>query len=69
MLTGTLSRPRADVAREIVAARGKVASSVSSRTSYVVAGDTAGSKRAAAEKLGVPIIDEDGLAALLAGGG
>jgi DNA ligase (NAD+) len=68
VLTGTLSRPREEVAAEIRGGGGKVASSVSKRTDYVVAGDSAGSKRQKAESLGVPVIDETGLARLLAGG-
>ena len=41
--------------------------SVSKKTDYVVAGDSAGSKLAKAEKLGVPVLDRDGLEQLLAG--
>ncbi len=44
---------------------GRVTSSVSSRTTYLVAGDSPGSKLARAEKLGVTILDEDGLRRLL----
>ena len=50
---------------EIVAHGGKVTSSVSKKTSYVVAGESPGSKLARAESLGVPVIDEDALDELL----
>ena len=42
--------------------------SVSKSTDYVVAGESAGSKLAKAERLRVPVLDEDGLRKLLAGG-
>lgn len=70
VLTGTLPALTREEATElIVAAGGKVSSAVSKKTSYVVAGDEAGSKLAKAETLGVPIIDETGLRGLLAGAG
>jgi DNA ligase (NAD+) len=66
VLTGTLqgfSRPEAEAA--IRAAGGHPASSVSAKTNYLVAGEKAGSKLAKAEKLGVPVLDEDAFRQLL----
>ncbi len=66
VLTGTLPNMTRDEASELIKrAGGKVSSSVSKKTSYVVAGDEAGSKLTKANALGVPVIDEDGLKALL----
>ncbi|MFN3375414.1 MAG: NAD-dependent DNA ligase LigA [Burkholderiaceae bacterium] len=68
VLTGTLPTLSRDAARELLEAAGaKVAGSVSKKTHYVVAGEEAGSKLAKARELGVPVLDEDGLRALLAG--
>jgi DNA ligase (NAD+) len=66
VLTGTLPDLTRERASElIVAAGGRVTGSVSRKTDYVVAGESAGSKLAQAEKLGVPVLDEAGLRALL----
>lgn len=66
VLTGTLATLTREAAGElIVAAGGKVTSSVSKKTDYVVAGDDPGSKYAKAQQLGIPILDEDALRALL----
>jgi DNA ligase (NAD+) len=66
VLTGTLPELTREQASEmIVAAGGRVTGSVSRKTDYVVAGESAGSKLAQAEKIGVPVIDEAGLRGLL----
>ncbi|MEU4830414.1 NAD-dependent DNA ligase LigA [Streptosporangium sp. NPDC023615] len=69
VVTGTLAAYTRDEAGEALTSRGgKVASSVSKKTSFVVAGENAGSKLDKATRLGVPVLDEDGLAVLLAEG-
>lgn len=68
VLTGTLPTMTRDEASALIKqAGGKVSGSVSKKTSYVVAGDEAGSKLTKAKELGVNIIDEDGLVKLLNG--
>jgi len=67
VLTGELSRPRAEVKEELENLGAKVAGSVSRKTSYVVAGPGAGSKLKKARELGVPLIDEEKLRRLLTG--
>ncbi|OXS13787.1 DNA ligase (NAD(+)) LigA [Zobellella denitrificans] len=70
VLTGTLNRlSRNDAKAALQALGAKVAGSVSAKTSQVVAGEAAGSKLVKAQELGVPVMDEDGLLALLAGHG
>jgi DNA ligase (NAD+) len=67
VLTGTLPELSREAATErIVAAGGRVTGSVSKKTDFVVAGDSAGSKLEKAERLGVPVLDEAGLLAVLA---
>jgi DNA ligase (NAD+) len=68
VLTGTLpDLTREEATERIVAAGGRVTSSVSRRTDFLVAGTSAGTKLEKAERLGVPVLDEDGLLALLRG--
>ena len=66
VLTGTLPTLKRDQAKEMIEALGgKVAGSVSKKTHYVVAGEEAGSKLAKAQELGITILDEKNLLALL----
>ncbi len=66
VLTGTLPTMSRDEASELIKAQGgKVSGSVSKKTSYVVAGEAAGSKLTKAQDLGVKIIDEDELKRML----
>jgi DNA ligase (NAD+) len=68
VLTGTLPNLTRDEAKEkIEAAGGKTAGSVSKKTSYVVAGEEAGSKLDKARELKIPVIDEAGLLKMLGG--
>jgi len=68
VLTGTLPNwSREQATERILAAGGRVSTSVSKKTDYLVAGESAGSKLAKAERLGVPVLDEDGLRELLGG--
>jgi DNA ligase (NAD+) len=68
VLTGTLpDLTREQASERIQAAGGRVTSSVSKKTDYVVAGENAGSKLTKAESLGVAVLDEPGLLGLLDG--
>jgi DNA ligase (NAD+) len=68
VLTGAMPTLTRDEAKQkIEAAGGKAAGTVSKKTSYVVAGEEAGSKLDKARELKIPVIDEAGLLALLAG--
>lgn len=69
VVTGSLPDFSRDEAKEAILIRGgKAAGSVSKNTSYVVAGDNAGTKLDKAEQLGIPVLDEDGFRELLANG-
>ncbi|HYL02749.1 MAG TPA: NAD-dependent DNA ligase LigA [Steroidobacteraceae bacterium] len=69
VITGTLAHLTREQAEEALLARGaKVTGSVSKKTSFVVAGSEPGSKLARARELGVRVLDERQLQALLAGG-
>ncbi|HWG09750.1 MAG TPA: NAD-dependent DNA ligase LigA [Solirubrobacteraceae bacterium] len=68
VLTGTLPEwSREQATERIMAAGGRVTGSVSKKTDFLVAGESAGSKLQKAERLGVPVLDEPALRALLVG--
>ncbi|MDH5573336.1 MAG: NAD-dependent DNA ligase LigA, partial [Gammaproteobacteria bacterium] len=69
VITGTLAAMSRDEAKQALLAKGaKVTGSVSKKTNYVVVGADPGSKASKAEQLGVTLLDEAGLQALLAEG-
>ena len=66
VLTGTLPTLKRSEAKQLIeSAGGRVVGSVSKQTDYVVAGQEAGSKLSKAEKLGIPVLTQDDLLALL----
>lgn len=66
VLTGTLTRFTREEAGEMIELRGgKVSSSVSKKTTYVVAGENAGSKLKKAQELQIPVLNEEDFLALL----
>jgi DNA ligase (NAD+) len=65
VFTGALSRPREEFQAEVIEHGGKVSSSVSKNTDYVVVGENPGSKYEKAKALGVTILNEEGFRKLL----
>jgi DNA ligase (NAD+) len=66
VITGSLSQSRDEIAEHIRSAGGKVSSSISAKTTYLLAGEAAGSKLIRAQKLGVAVIDEAAFRVLIA---
>ncbi len=58
VITGTLGQSRDEIAEMIIAQGGKVSGSVSKKTSFVLAGEDAGSKLEKAKKLGIRVVNE-----------
>ncbi len=65
VLTGTLSAPRSEVEARLLAAGARLQNAVSGRTDFVVTGAEPGSKLRRAQELGITVLDEAALAALL----
>lgn len=65
VITGSLSKPRPEIKKDIEAAGGKVTGSVSKKTDYLVSGDASGNKLDKALSLGVPVLNEEALAKLI----
>ncbi|MFL6515729.1 MAG: NAD-dependent DNA ligase LigA [Chthoniobacterales bacterium] len=65
VITGTLSRPREEIAEQIIERGGKVSGSISKKTTYLLAGEEAGSKLEKAKQLGVRILTETDFRKLL----
>ena len=69
VITGTLSASRREIKARLEGLGATVAGSVSNKTSLLLAGENAGSKIEKARKLGVKVLDEQGLQLLIDGGG
>ena len=65
VFTGTISMPRDEAKARVQELGGKVSGSVSSKTTYVIAGVDPGSKYTNAQKLNIPILDEESFKKLL----
>jgi DNA ligase (NAD+) len=66
VITGSLSRPRDEISKQLEGMGARVTGSVTKKTSYLIAGSEAGSKLEKAQALNVPVLDEAGLTAFLA---
>jgi DNA ligase (NAD+) len=66
VITGSLSRPRDEISKQLEGMGARVTGSVTKKTSYLIAGSEAGSKLEKAQELKVPVLDEAGLTEFLA---